>query len=41
MKRLVLLLAILFSPNSFACSCAEKPSVKDDWAYSNEVLQLK
>jgi hypothetical protein len=41
MKKLFLLLLIILSNNTFACSCAEKPSVKEDWTYSHDVYTAK
>lgn len=41
MKKLFLLLLIILSSNSFACSCTEKPSVKEDWTYSHDVYTAK
>lgn len=41
MKKVFLLLVILLSFNGFACKCTEKPSVKEDWKYSDEVFTAK
>lgn len=41
MKKLFLLLLIILSSNSFACSSTEKPSVKEDWTYSHDVYIAK
>lgn len=41
MKKLFLLLVIILSNRAFGCSCAEKPSVKDDWTYSYDVYTAK
>lgn len=41
MKKLFLLLVIILSNNAFGCSCAEKPSVKEDWTYSHDVYTAK
>lgn len=41
MKKLFLLLVIILSNDVFGCSCAEKPSVKEDWTYSHDVYTAK
>ena len=41
MKKLFLLLVIILCNNAFGCSCAKKPSVKEDWTFSQDVYTAK
>jgi hypothetical protein len=37
MKNFILVLILILTGNAFACSCADKPTVKEDWHNSTDV----